>query len=928
MAGACPTSFSPPTTKFPCSIQSTSPDKLTREQGRKENFTPIGESYTSLLWKLIQLRVVEPVNPYVVNPNARGFYLTVICEYHANAPGHSTENCWTLKRVIEKLIEDKLIEVRNEEAPNVTNNPLPAHNNERVVGMVDIFEDYEQTSRTKVESKVSKEESSMVLEPIQRAPIIIKGASSNFGNSRKLVLYVPESIKRVDVPLNGQKFYIPGKFSTFNQNQESMKEPAVIQITAQLPITNTKAVPWNYNKVVITHMGKEIVEETNETRGLTRSGRCYAPEELRRDKQIKENQLPMKKPVTEEDAEEFLKKMKAQDYSVIDQLRKMPAQVSLLSLLIHSKEHREVLTRILNEAHISENITVGHFEKMVNQIFEVNRITFNDDELPLEGSGHNRALHLTVKCEEHYVKRVMVDGGSGVDICPLSTLQSLKINTDRILTNNVCVRAFDGAKRDILGEIYLIVTIGPAEFGITFQVIDMDTSYNLLLGRPWIHMARAVPSTLHQVVKFEHDKQEIIVHGEDDLPITRDPSIPCIEAKRGCESLNYQALEIITVNQFLEGNPILQPRLSSTSVMVVAQMVQNGYEPGKGLGLSLQGILNPISPIGDKDTFGLGFNPTRFDRKWAKDRKRNAWNLSKPIPHIAQSFIKSQGEPCPDLPIQMMWIKCVKVSRKCFKSYVNFNNMTCMRSLQLDPKKFSDLITMNPKSKEYDEDEADEEIKRGLDQFENKPKPNLSETEVFNLGTPEEVKEIKIRIHVDPNIRDDIIQVLIEYKDVFAWSYEDMPGLSADLVVHKLPIHPDFPPVQQKQRKFKTDMSDKIKEEIMKQLNAKVTRVVQYTTWLSNVVPVAKKDGKIRVCVDYRDLNKASPKDNFPLPNIHILVDNCAKHEIQSFMDCYAGYHQILMDEKDTEKIAFTTPWGTYCYRIVPFGIKNAGQPT
>ena len=71
-------------------------------------------------------------------------------------------------------------------------------------------------------------------------------------------------------------------------------------------------------------------------------------------------------------------------------------------------------------------------------------------------------------------------------------------------------------------------------------------------------------------------------------------------------------------------------------------------------------------------------------------------------------------------------------------------------------------------------------------------------------------------------------------------------------------------------------MSDKIKEEIMKQLSAKVIRVVQYTTWLASVVPVPKKDGKIRVCVDYRDLNKASPKDNFPLPNIHILVENCA----------------------------------------------------
>jgi len=121
-----------------------------------------------------------------------------------------------------------------------------------------------------------------------------------------------------------------------------------------------------------------------------------------------------------------------------------------------------------------------------------------------------------------------------------------------------------------------------------------------------------------------------------------------------------------------------------------------------------------------------------------------------------------------------------------------------MRSLQLDPKKLSDLETMNPKSEEYDKDEAYEEIKKGLDQFENKPKPNLSETEAVNLGTPEEVREIKISIHVDQNIRDHIIQILFEYKDVFAWSYDEMPGLSADLVVHKLPIHRDFPPIQQK----------------------------------------------------------------------------------------------------------------------------------
>ncbi|XP_075080367.1 uncharacterized protein LOC142165881 [Nicotiana tabacum] len=102
----------------------------------------------------------------------------------------------------------------------------------------------------------------------------------------------------------------------------------------------------------------------------------------------------------------------------------------------------------------------------------------------------------------YYVKRVMLDGGSGVDICPLSTLQRMKIDTERIRPNNICVCAFDGIKRDTIGDIDLILTIGPIDFKVTFQVLDMDTSYNFLLGKPWIHAVGAVPFTLHQMVKF------------------------------------------------------------------------------------------------------------------------------------------------------------------------------------------------------------------------------------------------------------------------------------------------------------------------------------------------------------------------------------------------------------------------------------------
>ena len=119
--------------------------------------------------------------------------------------------------------------------------------------------------------------------------------------------------------------------------------------------------------------------------------------------------------------------------------------------------------------------------------------------------------------------------------------------------------------------------------------------------------------------------------------------------------------------------------------------------------------------------------------------------------------------------------------------------------------------------------------------------------------------------------------------------------------------------------------NDKIKEEVEKQLSAGFLQVVKYPEWVANVVPVPKKNGKVRMCVDYRDLNKASPKDDFPLPHIDVLVDNVASNELLSFMDGFSGYNQILVALEDIEKTTFTTEWGTYCYRVMPFGLKNAG---
>ena len=105
-----------------------------------------------------------------------------------------------------------------------------------------------------------------------------------------------------------------------------------------------------------------------------------------------------------------------------------------------------------------------------------------------------------------------------------------------------------------------------------------------------------------------------------------------------------------------------------------------------------------------------------------------------------------------------------------------------------------------------------------------------------------------------------------------------MPGLDTDIVVYRQPLREEYAPVKQKLRRVKPEMLLKIKEEVKKQLDAGFLEISKYPQWVTNIVPVPKKDGKVRMCVDYRDLNRASPKDNFPLPHIDTLVDNTAKH--------------------------------------------------
>ena len=162
--------------------------------------------------------------------------------------------------------------------------------------------------------------------------------------------------------------------------------------------------------------------------------------------------------------------------------------------------------------------------------------------------------------------------------------------------------------------------------------------------------------------------------------------------------------------------------------------------------------------------------------------------------------------------------------------------------------------------------------------------------------------------------------------DVFAWDAYEAPGVDPYFICHHLNVNPAVTPKKQPPWRPSKEHAYAVRKEVMKLKKAGAIKEVFYPEWLANTVVVKKKSGKWRVCVDFTDLNKACPKDLFPMPQIDRLVDSTMGHPRMSFLDAFQGYHQIPLAAEDQEKMAFVTPIGNYHYKVMPFGLKNAGS--
>jgi hypothetical protein len=170
--------------------------------------------------------------------------------------------------------------------------------------------------------------------------------------------------------------------------------------------------------------------------------------------------------------------------------------------------------------------------------------------------------------------------------------------------------------------------------------------------------------------------------------------------------------------------------------------------------------------------------------------------------------------------------------------------------------------------------------------------------------------------------------LLKAYTCCFAWDYTEISGLSRDLVKHRLPIKAGFRPYKQGARNFKPGIVGRVKEEVDRLLQARFIQPCCYAEWASNIIPVEKKNmGKIRICVDIRNLSRVTLKDENPMPIADLLVDSASGNKVISFLDGNVGYNQIFMVKEDVSKTAFCCPRfiGLFEWVVMTFGLKNAG---
>ncbi|OVA16369.1 hypothetical protein BVC80_1675g22 [Macleaya cordata] len=290
---------------------------------------------------------------------------------------------------------------------------------------------------------------------------------------------------------------------------------------------------------------------------------------------------------------------------------------------------------------VDTGITPEELVATVAQVRGIPAISFSDEDLPSKGANHNQALNITVGWNHLIIPLVLVDNGSGVNICTLKMARIMGLkDEDMALQEGTTrtVKGFDNGKKTVTGEFTTTIQIGWVWTEVHFLVMDIDANFNLLLGRPWLHQNNAIASTVHQKVKFPYKGRIIVIFGDKDEVQRRANQkgknvAPVIEPVRVLHNYSEE-----TVNILQEG-PLLRERIPSRfdhrNHRVAYFLRKQRFFPGMGLGRYQQGRTQLVESktVRPEGTYGLGYHPTEEEisrNQIEKRRKAQAKNRGEP----------------------------------------------------------------------------------------------------------------------------------------------------------------------------------------------------------------------------------------------------------------------------------------------------------
>ncbi|KAH7838310.1 hypothetical protein Vadar_024854 [Vaccinium darrowii] len=661
------------------------------------------------------------------------------------------------------------------------------------------------------------------------------------------------------------------------------------------------------------------------------------------------------------------------------QLERTPASVSIWGLLSSSREHRQKLIKALSNMEVPPDTPPETMIALLTPTRAKHVVVFTEKDLPPEGAGHNKPLHITLKCKEKWVPIVLLDNGSALNVCPLRTAYCLGFKNKDFQPSNLGVRAYDNTRRDVIGTIQTGIAIGDFETNVEFHVLDIPSSFNLLLGRPWLHRSdiMAVPSSLHQKVQLGLATGTLTIYGDSGIRPHVPDNAPLLEIIHGEEDITLGGFSFDTSDGVLTIKMDEDFSIRSTALDMMLKME---YLPGLGLGRNNQGVAEFPKFLANNHRSGLGYRstsnqskartnqgPIRFVKApeavylgepepfWDMEAKiklpgfeifaNNTWDSEdeteegkEPAKMLQVDWIEvldsgnllslfgeesppgmggnkpaatlADLKPVEDMELMMLgqealgdvttlimdangiYKNCTFVPRIIYTGtdFESESESSTASSIEsgveselesvITPRHHfsfefeSTLMYHAPGAPPFEMNEIDfaylavSEINcidpddEGIEFEEEIPKELRSLIEREDERHAQPIKEEVISINLRDESNPRMVQIgsglspeefkahsdlLKEFEDVFAWSHADMPGIDPEIVEHRIPLYPDAKPVKQKLRKMRPDWVLEIKKEVQRQIDAGFLIVTEYPQWVANIVPVPKKNGKIRI---------------------------------------------------------------------------------